>query len=84
MLVKISNSWENAAHASSINSAFEQTGFSKYQLEGDGDEMFYMKVDINNTIRIRGYQTLPVVYGDDLIIRIKDENFKTNLIKFIF
>lgn len=59
MLVEILNSWENAAHSSNINSAFEQAGFSKYQLEGDDDEMFYIKVDIKNAIRIRGYQTSP-------------------------
>ena len=75
MLVEILNSWENAAHASNINSAFEQAGFSKYQLEGDDDEMFYMKVDINNAIRIRGYQTSPVVHGDDLKKRIKVQKF---------
>ena len=53
MLVQILNSWENVAHSSNITSAFEQAGFIKYQIEGEDDQIFYIKVDINNAIRVR-------------------------------
>lgn len=83
MLVEILNTLENTAHTSIINSAFEQAGFSKYQLECDDDEMFYMKIDTNNAIRIRWYQTSPVVHGDDLKKRVKVHSIKNILSKNI-
>lgn len=66
MLIKFLKSWENAAQVSNINSAFEQTGFPKYQIEGDDEKMFYLKADIINAIRLQGYETSPVVHGNEL------------------
>lgn len=72
-LIRIINSWE-AASRSNICSAFEQAGFSKYQKD-IGSQTFYMKVDINNAIRIRNLNTSPVIHGKEYKKRIKINQF---------
>lgn len=76
-IVKILNSWESVALSSNICSAFEQAGFYKCADE-ENDQKVYIKVNIQNAVRIRGLETTPVVHGKEYKDRIPVQCFENN------